>query len=100
MNLVLILSSSLAAQQPFAAHLSFEEDLALGITVRNGGFDKVEEADTKQTQDFSVLYSSFFLVSFGFVVGFFGFWVFWLVFCFILVFLFILLGVFSGFFFS
>lgn len=48
-NLVLILSSSLAAQQPFAAHLSFEENLALGITEGNGGFDKVEEDDMKQT---------------------------------------------------
>lgn len=68
MNLVLILRSSLGAQQPFAAHLlSLGEGLALGITVGNGGFDKVEEADAKQTGDFSVLCSSLFW--FGFFGG-------------------------------
>lgn len=69
-NLVLILRSSLGAQQPFSAHLlSLEEDIALGITVGKGGFDKVEEAHTKQTQDISVLCSSLFglvFFSFGF----------------------------------
>lgn len=34
---------------------------ALGITGGNGGFDKVEEADTKQTKYFSVLCSYFFV---------------------------------------
>lgn len=86
MNLMLILRSSLGVQQPFAAHLlSLEEDLSLWITVENGDFDKVEEADIKQTQEFSVLCSSFFgLVFFGVFYCFFGwlvclgfFFVFW-----------------------
>lgn len=72
---------------PFAAHLlSLEEDLSLWITVENGDFDKVEEADIKQTQEFSVLCSSFFgLVFFGVFYCFFGWLVglFGLFFCFL-----------------